>query len=1205
MEYIDPISITIDAGISLLIDVAKALFCCAKNEIENTIYNKKLCQNISKIISKYDLTSIEKQNLISWIDKDLNKIVKKGFSKTSTINDVVNNIRDQLANKFKEFKIEENDINILLNDIEKIVLETYEKRNPESYKLYKLDKIYDSLISEAQSINDKLSLLNKDYENTKNIDQYDEWLKKTYHKDGFVMSLDFFEVDDNDFLEQFPSELNKSYFSIIHNDIEEGVGCVLHTLRKIGKDKNVYVVFNQQTWDSLEGKISNCILLANFKSDQIRNISDCTCIYFSPNITNSEYIELRKRKIETLEKKLIDGGYPNNKVHKLLKDKNGLYSGISYNFFNGSIILYKEEKENLNSKIIKTLLLVKGFTLEDRDLDFITDLFGLDKTFFKDSIIDICHDEKYKLLYEKSRYSKKFYTLSNFEGSWYSLGNYISKDEFVHFCENYTVEMVKYLNGILPPSKFMMESILEMVDFVICVYHKYWQSIGDNLVRKLLNECLNDDNLFCKLICEFGYILVDISPNSYIEFCEENLLKLQNIIENKLSDKYLVYGNPYTSLVWQIGNAIQYDEETYALQSISILMNIMEWNIKDNGSYVKEQINKCVWAGFNYSGLNRGARVELFKKIIQENPKKGWSIAYDAAINSSIMIATGGSLYRPVALDYSKYNVLDKDLYLEYCQILKESANLDGLVKILDDYPFIRMPEDDLNNICDNISQQLSTLSDFDAFGYELKLRKKVYDIRYFQRSYFNNLNDIVEKMVSIFSNIQYKNKLMKHLYCLCFSLDFFPIIDPIPYKQGNLYANNEKIELHFKREYKLLIDEDYSLSQLLNLYFDYKSYKGSTSKNIVNNLIAMSREFDNDILDIYIKNNKLEDAACYFVSTLKNKVNFYELVSNTKNDVLKGMILRYERNLSKDFFEKLKNESEETREAYWSRFVPKLDNKEIAVAAFNSFPSKSKINNEQLLFILLNSMYFDASVVVNVCLDNIELLKTDSLYYVKEFLDKLSSIELDDDTLLKKIVKLEYHIGCYKNNKYLNLLLAKQPDVLCKILSNVYECKKGKDNIDNNSIYCYSIFYQLQFCPGESEISKSIPSFAEWYEEFIKIYNEYGFDKDIELVIGHLLPNSRLNDDGLPLQDSVRNYIEKHYNKTLRNAFWIAESNKRGVYTVNGGEGTFTLANNYLEISDKFKEKGFDNLAKLYKVIGEDYKNQALNEREDSENVR
>lgn len=101
------------------------------------------------------------------------------------------------------------------------------------------------------------------------------------------------------------------------------------------------------------------------------------------------------------------------------------------------------------------------------------------------------------------------------------------------------------------------------------------------------------------------------------------------------------------------------------------------------------------------------------------------------------------------------------------------------------------------------------------------------------------------------------------------------------------------------------------------------------------------------------------------------------------------------------------------------------------------------------------------------------------------------------------------------------------------------------------------------------------------------------------------MLPNSKLNDDGLPLQDSVRNYIEKHYNKTLRNAFWITECNKRGVYTVNGGEGTFALASNYLEISEKFKEKGFVNLANLYKVIGDDYKNQALNEREDSENVR
>ncbi len=1185
--------------LSVACDVIKESLCVVKNILSELTSTNKLYDEISSILKEHDYLG-DKKDLSSSINKKIKKDLKKSFSKNANINDIFREIDLIILNELKESEFTDEESSIIIKNINLIILETIKEKNRNVYDTYKLDEIYNEVRKQSIILSKKIDLITRDYENIKTIDQYEEWLKKAYNKNDFMMTLDFFEVDDKDFLDSFPKKLNDDYFCVIHNDIDEALGCVLYTLKKLKIDKDIYVVSNQKTWDNLEDSKLNAILLAGFKTDKIKKISNCICIFFSFTPFSNNYIQLRKRKIDTLEQKLIDGKYNRDEANSLLYRTNGLFSGIQYFLFSGEMNPFGDLTLNIKTK--KALLLVKGFTFNDCDIDFISETFFLNNLEFKDKVIELCCIQNNSFLYEKSRYGSTSYTLSNFEAAWYNLGNHIIKEDFELLCCHFFDALKQYFVKNCY-SNFLMKSILEMIDFVVCVYHKEWQNLADAFVEDLLNELLNNVLFLCEHFYELGLLIVDIAPSIFVEFCSLNISKLKVIFEGEYSNQYTFYSSQYRTLVWLIGHVLQFDDGQYAKQCIYILMEMRAWNVKEQVKYAEEQIIKCLWPGLNLSGLNDIERENLLENLIEEYKEDGWNIAYKSITASSIFFSSGSTLYRNIALDYDKNRVVNQRLYNSYCNILKNNASSEGLLKMIFEYPLIVLSKDDLLDICGKIEKQINQYSDFDKFEYEFKLRKRVFDIQYFERSYFKGLNDVVDKMINIFSTIQYKNKLMKYLYCLCYSTNNFPILNPTPYKDNDIRSNQTVVDLFLENEYNKIKEEGYSLSELLKLYLDYFEYKNKSSYPIIDNLISLQKEFDVDVFNVFINKSRFEDAASYFYFTLSKKSDYTKLVLEITNENVKGIVLSYTRNYTISFFDKIKNETENVKSIFWSRFVPKLENKDIAQTAYDSFPLRD-ITTEQLLFLLLNYMYFESSLIIDECLHNTNCLKQEDVrYYVKEFLDYCETNL--DDSLLEKLAKLEYYAFGESQNRYLCLYFLKFPSSYCDFLSNFHECKKKDKNFSiEMATTSYSINFYLKFCPGEISSKLEILSFDEWIEKFKQCFKEYQFDTDVETIIGHLLPYSKINNDGLPLQESVRKYIEHHYSKALRNSFWVTENNKRGVFTPNGGESTFALAREYFEISNKFKNNGLSSLASLYKKIGQSYENEAKMEREDSENV-
>ena len=94
------------------------------------------------------------------------------------------------------------------------------------------------------------------------------------------LSLDFFEIDDEQFEMDFEDQLDNEKIIIVGKSKEESLYRILNYLKRFSKDRIILIVKDEKSWLSLiEDDIRNAILVPYFNSEEILVKKDNTNIF--------------------------------------------------------------------------------------------------------------------------------------------------------------------------------------------------------------------------------------------------------------------------------------------------------------------------------------------------------------------------------------------------------------------------------------------------------------------------------------------------------------------------------------------------------------------------------------------------------------------------------------------------------------------------------------------------------------------------------------------------------------------------------------------------------------------------------------------------------------------------------------------------------------------------------------------------------------
>lgn len=195
------------------------------------------------------------------------------------------------------------------------------------------------------------------------------------------IGIDFFDIDDDEFIKAFNEVKNDEKVCIRARCREEAIYCIINELWKSGEKRPIFVVKNKKDWDRLAevGGTGN-IYIPWFYADEIVSIENNTNIFIFtdglPSFSDKE-IELRPRTLETIRRALGRVGMDVNQANELVSETHGLYIPMKRRIFNGAYLKKPEWIAGLADNVKITCLLIGQWTDADGDKAVIEELSGL------------------------------------------------------------------------------------------------------------------------------------------------------------------------------------------------------------------------------------------------------------------------------------------------------------------------------------------------------------------------------------------------------------------------------------------------------------------------------------------------------------------------------------------------------------------------------------------------------------------------------------------------------------------------------------------------------------------------------------------------------------------------------------------------------------------------------------------------------------
>ena len=228
-------------------------------------------------------------------------------------------------------------------------------------------------------------------------------------------------------------------------------------------------------------------------------------------------------------------------------------------------------------------------------------------------------------------------------------------------------------------------------------------------------------------------------------------------------------------------------------------------------------------------------------------------------------------------------------------------------------------------------------------------------------------------------------------------------------------------------------------------------------------------------------------------------------------------------------------------------------------------------------------------------------------LFHLKELLNKIQKIAIHKTEWQSRVFQLESIFSSILQGEELVItihLLKQFPEYYIEICKKLYKkdhLNKAETLEPNEGKYYSDRFYKIHFCPAERDGKVDETELENWCKQFKKQCAEEDISSKYTYLLGRVLAFSPTDPDGYTPCVAIRNVIEQEYDKGLHNGYTTSMVNKRGVYTVNAGEGEKALAMYYKDCADYLRTK-WPYTARIYDNLYDLYRYESDEERRNSE---
>ena len=1117
------------------------------------------------------------------------------------------------------------------NDSDKI-LEIYlgEWRREEAERFDKIEKGIRLIIEKMSScMEKKISYFS--------IRDIDAQIRKRASYTG--LSLDFFELDDEQFELCFQENINKNRVFVVGKSREETTYRILNELYKKNSDRVVIVIKSQNEWEKLENSdVTGCILIPFFYAEKISTIPNNTNIFVygkDEPCYSKDRLELRKRTRKNIIDSLEKIGIESSEAHRIVEKTHGLYSALKKKLSN-DVTHNVPEWVKRHSDVVMAALLCGKWTESEGDKIVFEELSGKKYDDCKKELLNYTHGET-PYLVQITDYSGSNMQLASVEDAWEELDTYISDDMWDKFIKLFYEVLIvsepifdypfeKHFEASIYASKPDWSQILKRGMIRTLVMRAYYRQHAENqfqidkIVERVLKTITTKER--------WGYIsqyfteLCEASPKAVIEKLEKEISTPTGMLELFAANggDFLTGRHYYTHVLWAVEQLLQ--QKIYVKRAVDWLWKMNEYDIKYNISNSPKSVLELVFcAWLNVSVLSVESKIDLAKKAV-ETYSNAWDIVYACLPkgNGAICSTLNTTHYRSVDEPQELYVHEVNKTYVEYLKMCVENikGDVERWKKIIGS---LHMYGDDLQaDALNRLVEDCHTFSDLNKIKIKNELRYLIYRHRYFANAEWSMQDECVQRYEDALNKIVLANKTYDFLYLFTSEYDF-PLMNPIPFhkEEKTLASRDENKKLRDKEltiQFKLFKENNYSLPMLIDAALEGENC-------VLGEALAQyycDSIFDRETFDLLLKKDIGGKQIFGYVRSLyyDGKIDLKEIVNivkeNTNNQILIANLIALEKITDcKDAI--IATESEEIKKEYWGRhlraILPENADEEVWLWALEEcrqygtiasyiellFDAKGKISTKQLLESVLEIEGVSGNAVS----------MTD--YYLTETLSILQKEYMDDLVICKKIALLEWRFSKvleWENMKCFQNIIKFDPALYAKLVNIMYKSEDGKEASEDakqlaNSLY--ESFDKARFCPTEANGEVKYDEIKDWVDKFKNLLIEQKQGSLFGHLIGRLLAFSPIGSDGYMPCESVRKIIEEYFNDDLKNEYAVTEENKRGVHTVDAGKSELILSEKYEENAKKLCDR-YPRTAEIYYMISDSYKRQAENERRRAEDV-
>lgn len=1097
---------------------------------------------------------------------------------------------------------------------------------------------FDEVIKKEDLIISKLEALSNPKVTLLTVADIDSRIRKHSRYRG--LSLDFFEIDDNEFQQKFKNSIDNKMIFVVGKSHEETIYRILNELKSKYSEKTVFVIESRAEWDKLENNnLSGCVLIPKFYDESIPAISNNTNIFVyneDEPCYSSEKLVLRKRTRKNLISALEKLGIESNDAYTLADNTHGLYSALRKKLFNEASYTKHLWVENHTDVVIAALLCGKWTESEG------------DKLIFEELTGGISYEKCMQELLEYSRGETPFVVefkghrgenmqIASIEDAWEELDYYITDAIWNKF--------IKLLYEVLIVSEPIFDHPFEKhFEVSIRVQKPDWsQALKRGMLRTLVMRAFyrkHDEKQYeidsiIKEILEtintpkrWGYIsqympeLCEASPKAVIERLEKELESpsgLKELFETKDGD-FLTSRHYYTNVLWAVEQLLQ--QKQYVVRTVDWLWNMDSYNIKYSLSNSPKEILGTVFcAWINMSVLTVEQKIELAKKAIEKYPN-AWEIIYSNFPNERTTVFSTFSTPRHRTVDEPDEIYRDQlnKTYIEYLDICvnNTNGNVDRWKKIvgaLHMYP----PKNQDDVFC-KLVEACKTMSDPDKTKIKNKLRNTLYRHRYFSDADWSVSEEVLKKYESVFSTISVENKVYDFLYLFTQSYDF-PLLNPLPFhreeKSSSIREENKALrEKEILSQFKTFKENGYSIDELIEL-------AATNDKFSIGEVLAefyCEKVFDEKIYRKLLESESTIKQAYEYARALvySKSISVNSILKTTKEITQNARFIAWIISLEqiKDYKTALiRNENEAIKNEYWNfSFRSSLSNdakQDTCIWALNECKIYGTLNSYlTLLFdvkerIPISDLYNSIFDIENIKVG----MQTQMMdYYLKEVLEKIQTEYIHDLQKCTQIALLEWkcrNILEWEDMRCMQKVMKIDPSMyaeLAKVIFKAEDANKVTEEQRNIANALYSGYNKAQFCPCEKDGKVDYDELKIWIDAFKEMLTSQKQLRLFEHLIGRLLVFSPPGEDGFMPCEAVRRIIEDNYSDSLKREYAIAEINKRGVYTFSAGESELQMSEDYRNNAQHLQEK-YPHTAEIYFYLSDSYKWDAEQERKRAEN--